>query len=142
MTTKYKTYTPKAFGGTAPFVVCPNCNNPTFGVLNVFSDRYNRRCNTCWFDDHQPLPPLDKKVIYLDQPAISEMMNAVNTDSRKHGKNPHHDFYMAVFEKLDHLSRIQLLVCPESSFQEEESAVAEYAPALKKMYEYFSWGIN
>src|SRR5690348_16734239 len=50
-----------------PFRDCPSCGREgTYGVLMISGVRYTRRCRECWHADHYPLPPLEKKVIYLD----------------------------------------------------------------------------
>ena len=64
---------------TAPFGQCPRCEAPEeFGVLEVADDRYMRRCRRCFHTEITLLPPLSKKIIYLDQMAISDMMKAIN----------------------------------------------------------------
>jgi hypothetical protein len=62
-----------------PFRGCPNCGREdSYGVLMIGGVRYTRRCRECWHSDHYPLPPLNKKVIYLDQMVISHMTKALH----------------------------------------------------------------
>jgi len=70
---------------------------------------YVRRCIKCWFDQSFPLPALNKRIIYLDQFVISNMMKELDPSN----KNTN-GFYRSLFERLDRLSKLQLLVCPES----------------------------
>lgn len=57
-------------------------------------------------------PPHFKKVIYLDQFAISEMVKALDTRSKAHARvNP---FWQQVFEALERVCKLQLVVCPWS----------------------------
>jgi hypothetical protein len=41
---------------------------------------YTRRCRACWFKAHVGLPPLSRKVVYIDQFAISDMMKTLNAE--------------------------------------------------------------
>ena len=54
---------------------------------------YIRRCTSCWFDQRLPLPPLDKKVIYLDQFVISNMMKELDPDQPAAAKGIKGGFY-------------------------------------------------
>jgi hypothetical protein len=56
------------------FKTCPNCGAEEFGILGVGHEMYTRRCRACWFKAHVGLPPLSRKVVYIDQFAISDMM--------------------------------------------------------------------
>ncbi|SRR5216684_2299067 len=57
-------------------------------------------------------PPHLKKVFYLDQFAISEMVKALDTRSKAHARvNP---FWQQVFEALERVCKLQLVVCPWS----------------------------
>ena len=67
-----------------PFIICPKCNQELFGVISIRNNSYSRRCKNCLYPvgtnrtaDYY-LPNLNKKVIYLDQFAISEMMKVLN----------------------------------------------------------------
>jgi hypothetical protein len=83
------------------------------------------------------LPELHKKIIYLDQFVISEMMKSIHT---KLGKTEKVDpFWLRLFEKLERLSHLQLIVCPDSHFHQQESLLYEYK-ALRRMYEQLSHG--
>jgi hypothetical protein len=58
-------------------------------------------------------PPHLKKVIYLDQFAISEMVKAIDTRSKAHARvNP---IWRRVFEVLERVCKLQLVVCPRPS---------------------------
>ena len=58
-----------------PLSTCPRCNQP---------DRYGRclvtvkgllfKCNQCGHHEAKELPPLAKKIIYIDQFALSKMV--------------------------------------------------------------------
>lgn len=88
------------------------------------------------------LPPLKKKIIYLDQFAISNMMKALNPESIAHQRGILDAFWLSLFEKLDGCCKLQLIVCPESSAHNKESLVSAYFQSLKKMYELLSRGVS
>lgn len=135
---KRPTFDPRIFI-SEPYVSCPLCaKDNCFGVVNIHDNSYTRRCRECWNTQTLSLPELHKKIIYLDQFVISEMMKAVND---KLGKKDKVDpFYLALFEKLEILTRAQLVTCPDSHFHKEESLSSKYYEALKQMYEHLSDG--
>ena len=131
------TFDPKNFI-SSPYVDCPDCKKTgVFGVLSIGGNRYTRRCKECWHTDSYSLPKLTKKIIYLDQFAISEMMKAINANLGKKDKVA--QFWLTLFKRLDWLLSKQLIICPDSQFHERESLVSHYK-ALKRMYEHLSRG--
>jgi hypothetical protein len=85
-------------------------------------------------------PPHFKKVIYLDQFAISEMVKAIDTRWKAHDRvDP---FWRQVFEALERACKLQLVVCPWSPFHEDESLVSEMFEPLKRMYEHLGNGVG
>lgn len=121
-----------------PFTSCPKCKKPDFGVLMVNPYSYVRRCASCKHDQSYKLPRLSRKVIYIDQFAISDMMKSINPQVGKENKvDP---FFKALFEKLDRLNKLQLIICPDSNNHFNESIVSPYYSFLKRMYEQLSHG--
>lgn len=121
-----------------PFILCPNCKQKEFGVLTINAYSYVRRCRNCRHDETYKLPSLKKKIIYIDQFAISDMMKSINLHVGKMDKvDP---FFKALFEKLDRLNKLQLINCPDSQNHFNESLVSPYYKALKRMYEQLSNG--
>ncbi len=121
-----------------PYIKCPNCKKEnSFGVLMINSSQFVRKCLECKHHETYPLPELNKTVIYLDQFVISNMMKAIN---EKLGKKDKVDkIYLKMFEELDVLVKMQLIICPDSHFQRQESLLSFYS-ALKRMYEHLSHG--
>jgi hypothetical protein len=116
-----------------PYVTCPKCGKDAFGVLSIYARRYSRRCAECRYDESFGLPPVSRKVIYLDQFAISEMMKSINESLKKTDKvNP---FFRKLFEKLDALNKMQVIICPESTNHFDESFVSPYYQSLKRLYQ-------
>jgi hypothetical protein len=102
----------------APFIACPRCGTGNaFGVLSIGSG-YTRRCRECWHTDRFPLPRIRKTVVYLDQLVISEMMKALNPAARAHGRVD--SFWLELFERLDVLSKLQLIICPDSETHRDD----------------------
>lgn len=111
-------------------------------MLMISEDRFTRRCRDCWHTQTYSLPALKKRVIYLDQLALSEMMKALNPQTKAHQKGRTDPFWIALFEKLDALTKSQLVVCPDSSAHGEESVLSPFNKALRRMYELFSHGVS
>jgi hypothetical protein len=44
----------------------------------ICGHHYMRRCIHCWFDQRLPLPAVKKRVIYLDQFVISNIMKELD----------------------------------------------------------------
>lgn len=126
-----------------PFRQCPKCGKPdTFGTLIVYDDSFTRRCTDCWHTDSITLPELNKKVIYIDQFAISNMMKALNAKTEANKKGRVETFWHTLFDKLDRLCKRQLIICPDSKIHTEESLMTGYFEVLKRMYELLSQGVT
>jgi len=57
-----------------PFVSCPECSQPSFGILRVGPDTFVRRCRNCFHMRDFGLPAVRKTILYLDQFVISNLM--------------------------------------------------------------------
>src|SRR5713226_2148037 len=123
-----------------PFKACPKCGLNEFGVFQVGVEMYSRRCRNCWFKGSFPLPPLSRKVVYIDQFAISNMMKTLNAKSPSHEAARADPFWLALFEALERVVKRQLVVCPDSDVHHQESMVFGCYEELKRMYEQFSHG--
>lgn len=128
----------------APYWDCPKCKEPYFGVLGIGEFHYTRRCAKCGHPKgtepsaSYPLPDLKKTVIYLDQCILSSMIKSLHPD-RENKPDP---FYLEAFKLLDRLSKLQLIVCPDSEFHEDESIFSMYPAEHKRVYELLSHGIS
>lgn len=133
---------------TGPYVPCPKCAKISFGVLYVNPSSYSRRCKSCLYPigthDRQDfqLPALQKKIIYLDQFAISDMMKSINPRSKAYREKRVPSEFRELFERLDVLYKLQLIICPESSFHHYESCVSQNFVELKRMYEHLSGEVS
>lgn len=135
--TRTITINPKMFI-SKPFTNCPKCKKKnSYGVLTISGGYLTKRCKECLYSGSQKLPPLSKKVIYLDQFVVSNMMKAINDKlgrKKKVGK-----VFLKLFEELDKMVKLQLIICPDSEFHREESLLSFYK-AIKRMYEQLSYG--
>lgn len=52
------------------------------------------------------------------------------------------NFFQTAFEKIDRLSKLHLLVCPDSPIQYDESLVSPDFKKIKRVYELFSHGVT
>jgi hypothetical protein len=123
-----------------PFRACPSCGLNEFGVYQVGGETYSRRCRACWSGASIPLPPLTRKVVYIDQFAISNMMKTLNARHPGHATAKADPFWLRLFEALERVVKLQLVVCPDSDVHHSESMVYPWYEQLKRMYEHFSHG--
>jgi hypothetical protein len=77
---------------------------------------------------------LRRKIIYLDQFVISNLMKLVTPSAKGHEKVKADAFWQELHDLLIQLRHLQLIVCPYSESHENESLVFEFGDALKKMY--------
>jgi hypothetical protein len=133
---------------SSPYIKCPKCGKNSFGILMICDDHYFRRCKECFHPQgnepaiRYPLPKLNKKIIYVDQFAISNMMKALNPQTKSYQKGALDDFWVKCFERLDSLCKLQLIICPDSGFHTNESLLSPFFEPLKRMYELLSGGIS
>lgn len=137
----YKTIDPSVFI-SKPYTLCPNCGKNEFGLLSVYPRRYSKRCKECWHTDHFDLPVLKKKIIYLDQMAISNIANSLNKKSKSFARLSKDTYWVELFKRLDKLCKYQAIVCPESCFHEEESLLSSDFESMKMIYEHLSCDAN
>lgn len=125
-----------------PFEACPKCRQPLFGVVTVRRDAYFRRCQTCFHSAIFTLPALRKKVLYLDQFAISNLVKALDPHTKGHERTAADPFWPKLFQALEIAAKMQLIVCPDSDEHRNESLVAPFYSSLKRIYEHFSNGVS
>lgn len=146
---QYITISPRDFI-SGPYIKCPKCGKNAFGVLSVHATSYSRRCAECFFPTYQKgerwdcygLPPLNKKVIYLDQFCISNIAKFLNPQIRPESKNEVSTFWELLFGKLDNLCKLQLIICPDSTSHKDESLLSNFYPSLKRIYQHFSHNVS
>jgi hypothetical protein len=117
-----------------PFKKCPQCGHgQAFGILWVSSESYDRRCKFCRAKATYPLPKVDKKVLYLDQFAISEIFKV--KEGKRPANAPHAEFWIQVNELLDQAIWRQQIICPASNIHRDETMVYQYGKSLDLAHE-------
>ena len=105
----------------APFKQCPNCREMGLGILSAGGDFLTRRCKSCRHTTTEPLPFVNKAVVYLDQFAVSEIFKTRSGTRRKDANSG--EFWSVASEKLNTVLLLQQAVFPSGSVHTEESLV-------------------
>jgi hypothetical protein len=124
-----------------PLRPCPKCGDVAFGTLGVSPNVITRRCRSCRHTSSEPLPQLQKKIVYLDQMILSNMAKVLDPVWREE-RRPRDPFWVAAFDALDRAVKLQLIVCPYSPVHEDESRVARHFPMLQRMYQHLAIGVE
>ena len=127
---------------TGPRRPCPRCGHAELATLSIMNNVHTRRCGSCFRDEEELLPPLAKRMIYLDQMVISDI--AKKLDPVWRAEKPHvDDFWLEAFDRIDRLVKLQLIVCPNSPIHEVESSLAvPYATVLRRLYKHLASGVS
>lgn len=127
---------------SGPWHTCPACGAEKLGTLSISDYGIERRCRGCL---HSPpserLPPVPKKVVYLDQFVFSEIAKALDPvwrEERPGGRGR----WLRLFDGLDRALKLQLIVCPESPVHEKESIVHRHYVVLRRLYRHFAAGTS
>jgi len=70
------------------------------------------------------------------------MMKSLNPKTKAYQKGKVDSFWLTLFEKLDTLSKLQLIICPDSIYQTNESLLSPYFEPLKRLYQLLSHGVS
>ncbi len=123
----------------APFRNCPSCKAiDEFGILSAGGRTLKRRCRSCRYTQSETLPGLDKRVLYLDQFAFSEIFK-VKTGTLRHSSG-RKVFWETVQKKLENAVLLQQLVCPTSDVHSRETIVFDRSLELRQACELIGGG--
>src|SRR3989344_8277636 len=131
---------------SGPYKQCPNptCQSEnSFGVFMPIAGArsYSRKCKVCDYEAGFPLPKIKKKVLYLDQFVISNLIKLLDKDHKSHETIKADPFWTELFIRLEKASKSQAIVCPDSFYHRDESLVSGIDFRLmKRLYEHFSSG--
>jgi len=93
---------------------CPQCRTKnSFGNISVAQDAVVRGCLFCDHRVRRPLPPVQKKILYLDQFFFSRAFRRRDLVQDKK--------YVEAVERLRQLAGRQVLIAPYSSIHEDET---------------------
>jgi hypothetical protein len=120
----------------APFRKCPRCKSESFGTLSVGGNRVTKRCKECRHSHDEVLPDVDKRVIYLDQFAVSELYKT-KTKTRKLGA-PHEQFWQDCYTLANRAYLRQQVIFPASNLHSDETIVWHSPAELRLAHEMFS----
>ncbi|MDD9868600.1 MAG: hypothetical protein OXU50_01720 [Gammaproteobacteria bacterium] len=125
-----------------PYKKCPECRaEKSFGVLRHLagSKRYTRECFQCHYKEHYGLPNIKKKIIYLDQFVISNLVKLLDKSHPSHFKVKSDPFWKDLFIRLEKALKSQAIVCPDSFYHRSESLIGRTDfEQMKNLYEHFS----
>jgi hypothetical protein len=110
-----------AFAMSLPPVVarCDACGQ-NYGVLTAVRHEITTfRCASCGDVSWSDMPTLDKKVLYLDQNAISEIFKVRTGTMRADAK--HRSYWQEVSDLLEKAVLLQQVICPASDIHRDES---------------------
>jgi hypothetical protein len=125
-----------------PWRKCPSCGKDKFGVHLISGSELMRRCRDCLYKQFYRLPELRKRIIYLDQFVVSNLMKLDNSEIKGHERVVAEPFWAELRDLLSQLRQLQMICCPNSGSHEEESRIWQYNAELKKAYESLSSGIR
>lgn len=116
---------------------CPQCGQPdSFGVLNVGGMFARRRCKACRYSHSEELPALNKRVIYLDQFAISNLY-LVKSGTMPAGANSR-AFWVEAEKQVNRAYLLQQAIFPGSNIHDSETIVSPFAAELRLAHEMLS----
>jgi len=132
---------------SGPYKQCPNqscLSEDTFGVfINIEGSRsYMRECIKCGYRKSYALPQIKKKILYLDQFVISNLVKLLDKSHPSHRRVKSDPFWETLFVKLETALKSQAIVCPDSFYHKDESLLASRMDfkLMRRLYEHFSSG--
>lgn len=108
-----------------PLLECPSCKQPkSYGRCFIGDSGLMFRCQRCAHCHLEPLPTAKKKIIYIDQFALSKMVK-LKGDT----------FWSHLYRRLIDLASEDLIACPYAFIHAEESLLSiALRSALKGVY--------
>ncbi len=130
---------------SGPYKKCPSCKTKdSFGVFMTIAgnDSYQRECRDCRHTENYKLPLIKKRIVYLDQFILSNLLKLLDSDHPSHEKVKKDSFWRDLYIKLEHVSRAQAVIFPDSFYHKEESIAGDNVDfnLMRRLYEYFSSG--
>lgn len=127
----------------APYRACPDCGEDAFGVFSIERESYKRKCRACGHTATFELPSVHKKLIYLDQFAVSNILKAAKPELRRNPDRQMDPFWAEVGERLFRLGGMQLVACPPSLIHMTESILDDRIfQEVQRVYNYLAFGTS
>jgi hypothetical protein len=126
-----------------PFETCPMCGDEQFGVSSVEGRTCKRMCRQCEYHEGRTLPAITKRLVYLDQSAISKILHTYRPDTRRNPDQEVDPFWAEVAERIFRLGAWQFISCPSTLIHLQESIVDNriFRP-LQRIYKYLNFGVS
>jgi hypothetical protein len=126
-----------------PFEPCPFCSYEEFGVWTVEGRTCTRTCRRCQYHEGRTLRPITKRLIYLDQFAITNILHAYRPETRRSPGRKVDPFWIDLAERIFHLGAWQFLACPHTLIHLEESILDDRIfRYLQRIYNYLGFGVS
>jgi hypothetical protein len=119
-----------------PYRKCPRCKAEAFGTLSVGGTVAEKRCAECRYSHGEILPDLDKRVVYLDQFAVSELYKT-KTKTRRPAA-PSEQFWQDCYALANRAYLRQQVIFPFSNLHSDETIVFHSPEELRLAHEMFS----
>jgi hypothetical protein len=119
-----------------PFRKCPQCKKESFGTLSVAGNNVTKRCKDCRYSHDEILPDVDKRVIYLDQFAVSELYKT--KEGKRRPGAPSEKFWQSCYALADLAYKRQQVIFPASNLHSDETIVWHSPSELRLAHEMFS----
>lgn len=119
-----------------PYRKCPRCKNDTFGTLSVGGTRHAKRCKDCRYSHDEVLPDVNKRVVYLDQFAVSELYKT--KEGKRRPGAPNELFWKDCYALANRAYLRQQVIFPASNLHSDETIVWHSPEDLMLAHEMFS----
>lgn len=104
-----------------PLATCAACKKRSRALVQLKAGLASYKCVSCGDITLDEMPALDKRIIYLDQLAISQIFK-IKTGTYP-SEAPHHAFWTEVTNLLQQGVLLQQVLCPASDIHRDESMV-------------------
>lgn len=115
-----------------PFTKCAKCGEDTFGFLSAGKRTITHRCSKCRYRIDDQLPEVDKKVLYFDQFAFSELFK-IEAGTRRQDELT--DFWQELHRLVRRVVLLQQAILPHSNIHSNETIVSPWPNELREAYE-------
>lgn len=126
-----------------PFEPCPFCSYEEFGVWTVEGRTCDRTCRRCQYREGRTLPPITKRLIYLDQFVITSILHTYRPETRRSPGRKVDPLWRELAERIFRLGAWQFLACPHTLIHMEESILDDRLfRYLQRIYNYLGFGVS